>query len=395
MRIEHEIITNLEEAMLRRLSILPSALRPFTREYHDLPQTLVLTGPRGVGKTTFLLHHATGKRFLHVSMDNPSLADFPLYDLVRAIFLQGYEGVIVDEVHFAANWSLHLKALSDDFPRHSIWASDSSSLVLRRGVGDLSRRFVPISMPLLSFREFIALEIGQVYPPCDPFSTNVPLPLAPTPELLSAFQRYKQRGTRPFYAQSRFEERMLSILDKSLYADVPFFLPGVTDGNLRLMKAIIGTLAHAAIPRVQVRSLCADWSIGSEKLYQILEIMESVGVLRIIRLENDTKAKTAGQKLFFADPVLYELLGGNEGTAREALVAFLCESAGWSIEACRDETKADFVISSPLGIKPNRKYALEVGGSSKSAKQADFVIRDDADYPARNAIPLWLLGFLY
>jgi hypothetical protein len=188
---------------------------------------------------------------------------------------------------------------------------------------------------------------------------------------------------------------MLSILDKSLYADVPFFLPGVTDGNLRLMKAIIGTLAHAAIPRVQVRSLCADWSIGSEKLYQILEIMESVGVLRIIRLENDTKAKTAGQKLFFADPVLYELLGGNEGTAREALVAFLCESAGWSIEACRDEPKADFVISSSLGIKPTRKYALEVGGSSKSAKQADFVIRDDADYPARNAMPLWLLGFLY
>ena len=176
---------------------------------------------------------------------------------------------------------------------------------------------------------------------------------------------------------------------------MPFFLPGVTDGNLRLMKAIIGTLAHATIPRVQVRSLCADWSIGSEKLYQILEIMQSVGVLRIIRLENDTKAKTAGQKLFFADPVLYELLAGNAGTAREAFVAFLCESAGWSIEACRDETKADFVISSPLGIKPVRKYTLEVGGSSKSAKHADFVIRDDADYPARNAIPLWFLGFLY
>jgi len=99
MRIEHEIITNLEEAMQRRLSILPSALRPFTREYHDLPQTLVLTGPRGVGKTTFLLHHATGKRFLYLSMDNPSLANFPLYDLVRAIFLEGYEGVIIDEVH--------------------------------------------------------------------------------------------------------------------------------------------------------------------------------------------------------------------------------------------------------------------------------------------------------
>jgi len=54
---------------------------------------------------------------------------------------------------------------------------------------------------------------------------------------------------------------MLAVLDKTLYADIPFFLPNVTDGNLRLMKAITGTLAGAAIPRLQVRSLCADWGI--------------------------------------------------------------------------------------------------------------------------------------
>jgi hypothetical protein len=42
-----------------------------------------------------------------------------------------------------------------------------------------------------------------------------------------------------------------------------------------------------------------------------------------------------------------------------------------------------------------RKYRIEVGGRSKKSKQADFVIRDDTDYPAGKAIPLWLLGFAY
>jgi predicted AAA+ superfamily ATPase len=392
--MDSRVIIELEEVMRRRVAMLPSVMRPFTTECTSLPRTLVLTGPRGVGKTTFLLYHSKDRHFLYVSADNPSIASLALYDLVRGIFMAGYAGVIVDEVHFAADWSLHLKALYDDFPGHSIWASDSSSLVLRSGVGDLSRRYVPVSMPLVSFREFLTLETGKVYAPYDPFSPAA-LPVSPTPELLSAFQKYRRMGTRPFYAEKAFRERMLAVLDKTLYADVPFFLPGVTDGNLRLMKAIVGTLAGATIPRLQVRSLCADWSVGSEKLYQILEVMESVGVLRIIRAENDTKARSAGQKLFFSDPVLYEILGGDLGTAREAMVASFCACAGWKVEAARDETAADFILSPSAGYKGARKYSIEVGGASKSSKHADFVIRDDADYPAANAIPLWLLGCMY
>ncbi|MGB9686684.1 MAG: AAA family ATPase [Rectinema subterraneum] len=43
----------------------------------------------------------------------------------------------------------------------------------------------------------------------------------------------------------------------------------------------------------------------------ILDVMESVGVLRIIRMEHDRKAKSAGAKLFFSDPVFYSVLKGN------------------------------------------------------------------------------------
>lgn len=374
---------------------MPSLIRPFTAEYPELPRGVVLTGPRGVGKTTFLLHHIHEKRILYLSADTPAIADMRLYDLVKAIFLNGYEGVIIDEIHFAKDWSLHIKALYDDFPARSIWISDSSSLVLRSGVGDLSRRYLPIRMPLLSFREFCFLETNVLPPAQDPFSPLPRLPIEPSPALLDAFRMYRSIGTRPFYREGNFQDRLLAILDKTLYSDVPFFLPGITEGNLRLMKAIVGTLAYASIPRLHVRSLCADWGIGSDKLYQLLEVMESVGVLRTIRVENDTKAKSAGKKLFFADPVLYSALNGDVGTAREALVAMLCSNAGWMVEAAKDERDGDFVISRPAGSGKMMKYGIEVGGHSKNPKKADFVIRDDVDYPAGNSIPLWLLGCAY
>ncbi len=387
-------ISELETNMRRRRESIPLRIRPFTDETDSLPRAFLLTGPRGVGKTTFLLHHSKAQKMLYFSADNPTLADEPLYETVKTIFLAGFSGVIIDEVHFARDWSVHLKALFDDFPTHSIWVSDSSALVLRSGIGDLSRRFVPIRMPLLSFREFLFLKTGIAYPVFDPFIGDTKLPIQPTPEILSHFREYRSTGTRPFFAEGNFEERMLAVLDKTLYADIPFFLPNVTDGNLRLMKAITGTLANASIPRVQVRSLCADWGIGAEKLYQILNVMESVGILRIIRIENDTKAKTAGEKLFFSDPAFYPVLRGNFGTAREALVAALCAEGGWLVEAVRNETEGDFVISRNVaGIAT--KLKLEVGGASKKIKSADFVIRDDIDFPGGNAIPLWLLGMTH
>lgn len=389
-----KIINQLDIAMKRRTSRLPERLRLFTADTQTLPRALSLTGARGVGKTTFLLNHAQNRTMLHLSMDNPLLSGTSLYELASSIFMAGYEGVVVDEVHFAKDWSLHLKALYDDFPDHTIWTSDSSSLVLRNGVADLSRRFVNMEMPLLSFREFLHLETGIKYPPYDPFIGSDPsLPEADA-SLLMAFQKYKKCGTRPFCTEDNFDERMLAVLDKTLYYDVPFFLPNVTDGNLRLMKAISATLAESPIPRLSVNSLCTDWSIGSDKLYQLLEVMEAVGFLRLIRTENDKKARSAGKKLFFADPVYYSVLGGSIGNMREAMVSMCCENAGWKVEACKDEPSGDFVISRRKN-NANEQYKIEVGGASKNIKKADFVIRDDTDIRTQNAIPLWMIAMMY
>ena len=69
--------------------------------------------------------------------------------------------------------------------------------------------------------------------------------------------------------------------------------------------------------------------LAQRKLYQLLNVMESVDLLRIVRFENATKAKTAGQ---------------------------------------------------------TRRITVAVGGSSKDRKNADFVVLDDSDYPASGAL---------
>lgn len=387
----NEILQQLVMAMQRRVAALPERLRLFTTEYcaqNALPRTLLLSGARGCGKTTFLLYHSIGKRMLYFSADNPKIINDSIYDLVSDIFMRGYEGVIIDEIHFAANWSLHLKALYDDFPEKNIWVSDSSSLVLRKGEGDLSRRYVPINMPLMSFREFLFLETGKEYPTYSLGDSK--LPVQPNSELLNLFQQYRDHGTRPFYQEQNFEARYMAIIEKVLDKDIPFFVPSVTENNLRVMRAVIGSLANASIPRIQVKSLCSDWAIGADKLYQLLFVMEQIELLRIVRYPNDNKARSTGAKMFFSDPCAYHVLQADLGTERESYISNCFAQAGFSVSAVKDETKGDFVVS-----KGNTQYTLEVGGKNKVPKKSDYVLRDNTDYPADNAIPLWLIGMMW
>lgn len=383
-----ELLQTLVLAMQRRLAAMPQRLRLYTSEYEKLPYALILTGARGCGKSTFLLHHSRNKRILYFSADNPKIIGESLYEIVNYIFMTGYEGVIIDEIHYAANWSIHLKALYDDFPGKILWASDSSSLVLRTGEGDLSRRYVPIKMPLMSFREYLYLETGKKYPK---YILGEPkLPVQPDAELLNHFHNYRKYGSRPFYQDKDFEARYMSVIDKVLNNDIPFFLPSVTDNNLRLMRAIIGTLAQSSIPRVQITSLCSDWNIGAEKLYQLLFVMESVELIRIVRLHNDTKARSAGAKMLFADPCAYYVLNADQGTEREAYIVNCFSQSGYTVEAVRDEKKGDYIVSAN-----NHATTIEIGGKNKKPKSADFVLRDNTDYPAGNAIPLWLAGMMW
>lgn len=196
------LLDELQVGMNRRLSALPERIRPFTTSFTNLPRAISLTGPRGVGKTVFLLHHAVGKKILYISADSPLLAGVKLYSIIKQVFLAGY---------------------------------------------------------------------------------------------------------------------------------------------------------------------------------------------RVIRYEQDKKAKTVGAKLFLADPALYMALAANTGTAREAMVAMFCTNSGWKVYASKDETKGDFIISRLHNGKVTR-FLLEVGGSKKHKKSADFVIRDDIDLPGLTALPLWLLG---
>ncbi|WP_041077431.1 ATP-binding protein [Thermotoga caldifontis] len=383
------MIEKLELRMNRLISFLPERKRLYFDDLEEQFQNraILLYGPRGVGKTTFLLFMAKKQNLLYISGDDPLLLSCPLHSLIEQI-LMNYHGIIIDEVHSLPNWSLILKNIYDSFPNRIVWASDSSSVILRQTVVDLSRRFVLIKLPLMSLREYIYLETGKVidrlrFPSEDllGYATEVMRQV----DVMNYFKDYREKGTRPFYTEGNFREKMMNILEKTIYYDITHFVGAVSDNHFGVMKAIISHLLYSEIPTINVESMCKEWSIGKPKLYQLLMAMEQVGLINIVPKGKVERPYSKGSKMFFADPTLYYVFEGEVGNFREAFTVFALKEKG-KIYAAEDEREADFIFE---GLK------LEIGGKKKSSKSSDFVLRDDIDLPLRNVIPLWMLGMLW
>ena len=389
-----ELVQELHQIQSRKLRAMTYPIRPFFdgRELENLDshKSVLIIGPRGVGKTTLLLQHCHRHNMLFFSADHPLVSHVSLWDISVSAFNQGFSGVGIDEVHYANQWSQHLKALYDSYPQKKIWASDSSSLILRKGLADLSRRFPRVDIPLLSFREYIQMQGNVEIEPIEPFNVfENPLivnELSILDQVIPLFKTYLNSGLRPIFIEGSYSEKLANIIEKTIFSDVPLLLPQVKNQYLRVMNAIIGYLAQSPVPTLKIEALSNEWSIGKEKLYELLQVLEHVQLIHIVRHESDKKASGKGAKILLADPSFYALLKGNVGSMREAFVVAMAKAKKISVYAAKIEREGDFLIDGTM---------VEVGGKNKKMKQADWVLRDDIQSVSNRIVPLWSMGFIY
>jgi len=136
-------------------------------EHKDIRRTVVLTGARRVGKTTIqhqiienlLERNIDPKRILFVSLDHPLLKLCNINDILNCYRenIYGNEDTyyFFDEVQYALDWDIWIKAIYDSMPLSKVVATGSASPVLVKKTGESGvGRWTVLQVPTLSFYEY-------------------------------------------------------------------------------------------------------------------------------------------------------------------------------------------------------------------------------------------------
>ena len=377
---------------------------------------IMITGMRGVGKTTLLLQHLKlahaddPERALYVTADDVNLGGVRLVDLAER-FAIDHAGttLVIDEVHRYPDWAIELKNVYDLLPDLRVIVTGSSHLDLERGQHDLARRVLTVPLPHLSFREYLEFEVGLRFEPRSltallsehaALSSQVVAALRDADDtVLARFNAYLERGAYPYGRGARTSDlhtQVMSALQAVLYQDIPaaFGASATAASTMQRLLALV-TTSEPFVPNVE--SMARTLGIAKTTAYAYLDQLERSSVLTFLpQARSGSAAVRKPAKIYLASPTLYNAVAGvrglavQRGTLREA---FFVGQVG-AVHPLTAHASADVEVS---GREP---LVVEIGGPGKTGRQlpqdATAVLAlDGIEHGIGRTVPLWAFGFLY
>jgi predicted AAA+ superfamily ATPase len=383
-------------------------------QYHAInwnQRMIILTGPRGAGKTTLVLQHYIEKyhdvkRCLYLSADNPIVLKTGIYRIAAEYFKYYGDCLIVDEVHKQKDWSIDLKALYDAYPDKRFIVLGSSTLNIKNEKGDLSRRSLSYSLPPLSFREYLELKYQKslaVYFLSQLLADheNLAAGLVQTQKnILADFDAFLLNGSFPFFLNNTVEEYLnllANIIDKVIYEDISTIKTLKSFSSLKLKK-LLAYIGLSNIPLFNVESLKTEIEVTKDTLYEYFDLLERADLIGVIRTESTNVRVFKNSKILFKTPNMYYAIA-SEFWKKEADRGNLRESF-FSSQVGTRYTLYSSLVTDFMVRDETKAFEVEVGGRNKKKKQIKglenaYIFKDGIEMGACNTVPLYLAGFLY
>ena len=368
----------------------------------DFNERLIgVLGSRGIGKTTLLLQYLHSifkeKKTLYIMADHPIVFELGLFNIANEFQKKGGEVLIIDEIHKIKNFEIDLKLIYDSFFSLNIVFTGSNAVTIDNAKADLSRRAIIYKLPVLSFREFLELEINKKFETIslqEILENHVThaIDILSKVKPFAYFEEYLKGGAYPFYKTSKnsYVQKLLNASMQILETDLPMIY-AIEHDKINSLKKMMVMLCQSEPYDINISKLCSAVELNQRTLYKYLGILQAAGLIRILG------AKSTGisiiskpEKMYLDNTNLFSIFCNNSkiGTIRKT---FFASSVSYNHNINYPKS-GDFIL--------DEKYTFEIGGKDKSFKQIKdakegFVVSDDIEVGFDNKIPLWLFGFIY
>lgn len=366
---------------------------------------ICIFGARGVGKTTlicqFLLEkYKSVEKALYISADNIHVLSKGILNIATEYFLLGGEALFIDEVHKYPNWSLEVKNILDSFKQKQIIISGSSTMELKAGKGDLSRRVVYYELPGLSFREYLSFT-GIVSLPVCPLNeiiknhVNISAELKDFP-ILKHFYEYLKFGYYPYFLEGRevYFLKLNNVIEKVITEDV-VAAKSIKFSTVIVLKKLLWLVATSTCLVPNIDNISKDLQVTREIIYNGFDYLEKAGLIQnVFPYAHGLKLVRKPGKIYLNNTnLLYAVnshlsLENQIGSIRQT---FFSNQVGVN-HSVHTDLKADFFV--------DQQYCFEVGGKNKNEKQIkgisdSYLAVDGIILGIGKRIPLYLFGMLY
>jgi len=391
----------LSKLSKRFLSNKPSSFKRYLYNSIDFSAQIIgIVGGRGSGKTTLMHQYAKSSKhkssqILYISCDHPSVLGSNIYEIADDFYTHGGKLLLLDEIHKAKDFTAHLKAIYD-FTDLQVVFSGSSAMSIKHKLADLSRRALVYDLPVLSFREFLALKnivhlksytIDEILNSHEDIVIDILSEVKP----LEFFNDYLEYGAYPFFKEgiNSYSDRLLEVVNTTIDSDLASIF-NINHEKLDTLKKVLYMLCSTTPYEVNKSKLSTNAGIAWSTLAKYLEYMQKGSLLNIINGSKGHKTIHKPNKILLNNPNLFSVLcaKADVGAIRESFIV----SQLLTKHQVHYHHQGDFLIDDT--------YIIEVGGKSKDSKQIQglknsYLALDDIESGYNNAIPLWLFGFLY
>ena len=365
---------------------------------------IAITGARGSGKTTLMLQHiketygSHPTRALYVSLDHIWFADHTVYDLADDFVKMGGEALFLDEVHKYSRWAQEIKNIYDSFPSLQVVFTGSSILKLYQGEADLSRRIAKYELWGLSFREYLEytdLYRGTPITLDDIMTHHVDIAYEVTSHIkvLPAMADYLNHGHYPYFKENikLYHDRLQRTVDAVIETDLPC-IEHIDYYAVDKIRKLLYVVANMVPFTPNISELSGRIGVSRASLMAYLRYLQKAQVVMLLDKEAQTmKQMVKPEKIYLANPNLdyaYANKQPNDGTVRET---FACNQLATTHRVSYSK-EADFLVDDT--------YTFEVGGKNKTNAQIAglqhaYRLMDNLEVGFGNAIPLWLVGWMY
>lgn len=365
---------------------------------------LAIKGPRGSGKTTFMLQRIRydlkkpANQALYVTADHHWFYGHTLYETVENFYTEGGRYIFIDEVHKYPGWSSELKNIYDGFPDLKIVFSASSALDIYRGEADLSRRVITYMLPGMSFREYLEMnQIGN----WEKFDleqlaknhSKISKSITENTVVMPHFRKYLKTGYLPIANESNDAEVPLllnQVINTVIDSDLAYSV-GIDSSSSAKIKKLLGVIAESAPFKPNISFIARKLDVSRESVYLWMNTLEKAGLLNLLKREGKgISTLQKPDKVYLENSNLSYTLSENPniGSVRETFLLNQLKNRGYDVTL---PGSGDFFVE---------PYTIEAGGKNKTGKQIveaenPIVATDDIETGYKNKIPLWLFGFLY